>query len=95
MLSGGRLMRHELDGDQLGGFRLLSRGLSGRAEGTDLGFAGAEIIAADPGAVWDAALPYAGPGSLCRVGGNLGTRRPEYRAIARSASRRLSRTLGI
>jgi hypothetical protein len=39
-------------------------------------------------------LPYAGLVSLSRDGGNLGTRPPKYRAIARSAAPGLSRILG-
>jgi hypothetical protein len=41
-----------------------------------------------------AALPYAGLAALGPTGGNLGTRRPKNRAIARSARPGLSSILG-
>ncbi len=43
-----------------------------------LGFASVEVIAAHPGAVKDAALPYAWLVSPDRADRKLGMRRPEY-----------------
>jgi hypothetical protein len=61
----------------------------------DLGFAGREVISADLAPFRDTALSLRRAGFPGPFDGNLGTRRPGYQAIARSASPCLSRTLGI
>jgi hypothetical protein len=95
VLSAGRLMRRDLNGDQLTGFRLRHESLGPPGRGTGPGFAGVQIIAAHPAAEADAVLPYAGPVSPEPADGKLGMRRPEYWATGRSAAPCLSRTLGI